>query len=129
MTKTNFVRGNAELKTKRIKSRKRGIEGNVAQFFLVFFLLVILFLALLPVLVTIIMSFKAQQDITAYPIWTLPQSGWMFSNYSEAFVPLSLPMLNTVVIDLISSVIVLLMSCYVAFLFEWQRFGGRKVLF
>lgn len=129
MTKTNLVRGNAELKTKRIKNRKRGIEGNVAQFFLVFFLLVILFLALLPVLVTIIMSFKAQQDITAYPIWTLPQSGWMFSNYSEAFVPLSLPMLNTVVIDLISSVIVLLMSCYVAFLFEWQRFGGRKVLF
>ena len=112
-----------------IRSRKRGIEGPVAQTVLIFFVLIILLLTLMPLLITMVMSVKSSQDIMAYPIWTLPKSGWFFTNYSEAFSVLSLPMFNTVAIDLISTVVTLLMSCFIAFLFERYKFGGKKLLF
>lgn len=109
--------------------RRKGIDGIVAQTILTLFLLIILLLTLMPLLLTIVMSVKSPQDITAYPIWTLPKSGWMFSNYAHAFTEVIRPMLNTVLIDLISTVAVLLMSCYVAYLFEKKKFPARNVLF
>ena len=62
-------------------------------------------------------------------MWTLPKSGWMFSNYANAFDVLIKPMLNTVIIDLISTVVTLFISCFTAYLFEKKKFPGRKVLF
>ena len=120
-------------KTKRPVTAKRifggGIDGHAAQEVLMLFVIIILLLTLMPLLVTLVMSVKSSQDIMAYPIWTLPQSGWFFSNYSEAFSVLSMPMLNTVAIDLISTVVTLFMSCFIAFLFERYQFGGKKTLF
>lgn len=62
-------------------------------------------------------------------MWTFPKSGWMFSNYANAFNVLIKPMLNTVIIDLISTVVTLFLSCFVAYLFEKKKFPGRKFLF
>lgn len=109
--------------------RKRGIDGFAAQAALTLFLLAVLLLTLMPLLLTVIMSVKAPQDITAYPMWSRPKSGWMFSNYANAFGEVIMPMINTVAIDLTSTVIVLLMSCFVAYLFEKNRFPGRNILF
>lgn len=114
---------------KKIRYRKRGIEGTTAQVVLIVILTITLILALMPIFVTLIMSVKSAQDITNYPIWTFPKSGWMFKNYSDAFQVLSMPLLNTVLIDLISTVAVLFLSCYVAFLFERKAFAGKKFLF
>ena len=111
------------------KGFRRGIEGPVAQTILLVIIIIILLLTLLPVLITMIMSVKSSQDIMAYPIWTLPQTGWYFSNYREAFSVLSSPMLNTILIDLISTFVTLLLSCFIAFLFERYDFGGKKTLF
>ena len=111
------------------KGFRRGIEGPVAQTILLVIILIILLLTLLPVLITMVMSVKSSQDIMAYPIWTLPQTGWYFSNYREAFSVLSSPMLNTILIDLISTFVTLLLSCFIAFLFERYDFGGKKTLF
>lgn len=113
----------------KIKVRKTGIDGAVAQTILIIFLVVTLALSLMPIFITMIMSVKSPQDIQAYSIWTFPKSGWYFSNYKSAFSVLSVPLLNTVIIDLISTVAVLFLSCYIAFLFERKNFGGKKVLF
>ena len=113
----------------KIKVRKTGIDGAVAQTILIIFLVVTLVLSLMPIFITMIMSVKSPQDIQAYSIWTFPKSGWYFSNYKSAFSVLSAPLLNTVIIDLISTVAVLFLSCYIAFLFERKNFGGKKVLF
>ncbi len=111
------------------KVRKKGIDGPIAQTVLVIFVTLTLILSLMPILVTFIMSVKAPQDINAYPIWTLPKSGWLFSNYIESFNVLSKPLLNTIIIDLISTVAVIFLSCYIAFLFERKAFAGKSFLF
>ncbi len=113
----------------KIKVKKTGVDGAVAQTILIIFLLITLVLSLMPIFITMIMSVKSPQDIQAYSIWTLPKSGWYFSNYASAFSVLSEPLVNTVIIDLISTVAVLFLSCYIAFLFERKNFGGKKVLF
>ncbi len=113
----------------KIKVKKTGVDGAVAQTILIIFLLITLVLSLMPIFITMIMSVKSPQDIQAYSIWTLPKSGWYFSNYASAFSVLSESLVNTVIIDLISTVAVLFLSCYIAFLFERKNFGGKRVLF
>ncbi|MCI8596430.1 MAG: carbohydrate ABC transporter permease [Clostridia bacterium] len=109
--------------------KRKGIDGIIAQAVLVLCLVIVLLLTMLPLLVTLVMSVKTPQDITQYPMWTFPKSGWMFSNYANAFNVLIKPMLNTVIIDLISTVVTLFLSCFVAYLFEKKKFPGRKFLF
>ena len=111
------------------RSGKRGIESMPAQIVLVILLVIVLLLVAMPLLVTLVMSVKGPDDIMNYPIWTLPVSGWYFSNYSEAFAALSMPMLYTVLLDLGATFIVMFGSCYIAFLFERKRFAGKKALF
>lgn len=115
------------VKVKRV--RRKGIDGPVAQTVLVIFVSLTLILALMPIFITFIMSVKAPQDITEYPIWTFPKSGWFFSNYVESFSVLSKPLLNTIIIDLISTLAVIFLSCYIAFLFERKTFAGKSFLF
>ena len=109
--------------------KRKGIDGIIAQAVLVLCLAIVLLLTMLPLLVTLVMSVKTPQDITQYPMWTLPTSGWMFSNYANALNVLIKPMLNTVIIDLVSTVVTLFISCFVAYLFEKKKFPGRKFLF
>ncbi len=115
------------VKVKRV--RRKGIDGPVAQTVLVIFVSLTLILVLMPIFITFIMSVKAPQDITDYPIWTFPKSGWFFSNYVESFSVLSKPLLNTIIIDLISTLAVIFLSCYIAFLFERKTFAGKSFLF
>lgn len=115
------------VKVKRV--RRKGIDGPVAQTVLVIFVSLTLILSLMPIFITFIMSVKAPQDITEYPIWTFPKSGWFFSNYVESFGVLSKPLLNTIIIDLISTLAVIFLSCYIAFLFERKTFAGKSFLF
>lgn len=111
--------------------RKKKVRARVivSQTMLLIYLLLILILTLMPLIITMIMSVKSPQDITSYPIWTMPKSGWFFSNYKVAFGGLVGTMLNTIAIDLISTLAVLFMGCFVAFLFERQVFPGKNVLF
>ena len=67
----------------KIKVRKTGIDGAVAQTILIIFLVVTLVLSLMPIFITMIMSVKSPQDIQAYSIWTFPKSGWY--SFGSAF--------------------------------------------
>ena len=77
---------------------RRGIEGRAAQTVLIICLLITLFLTLLPVIITIFLSFKSQLDMTTGSIWSLPQDGWHFDNYANAFSGTIRYMLNTLAI-------------------------------
>ncbi len=118
-----------EKQTKGLRIRIKGTEGVIVQTIVVLLLVLTLLLCMVPVFVTIVMSLKDQQDITNFPIWTLPQERWAFNNYAQAFQVLSSPLLWTLLMDIAVSVTVMLMSCYVAFLFQWYKFKGKKFLF
>lgn len=113
----------------KMKIRLGGIDGAIAQTVIVLLLVLTLFLCMVPVLITIIMSLKLPEDIQGNPIWTLPKTQWAFANYKAAFNVLSGPLLWTLVMDIAVSVTVMIMSCYIAFLFQWYKFKGNKVLF
>ena len=112
----------------RTNAKKRGIESAAAQTVLVFFLLILLFLALFPVLVTFLLSVKPNVDFLTRNIWALP-SRWQMSNYSSAFLGILPSMANTLWIDLVSTLAVALLSTFVAYIFTRKRFPGRNVLF
>ena len=63
--------------------KKRGVDGVVAQSALVLFLIVLLFLALFPVLVTFLLSVKPNSDFLTRNIWALPSS-WKSACLSAA---------------------------------------------
>ena len=108
--------------------RKKGIEGTVAQTVLVLFLLILLFLALFPVLVTFLLSVKPNSDFLTRNIWAFP-SRWQFSNYSSAFLEILPSMVNTLWIDLVSTVAVAFLSTFVAYLFTRKKFPAKNILF
>ena len=108
---------------------RRGIEGRAAQTVLIICLLITLFLTLLPVIITIFLSFKSQLDMTTGSIWSLPQDGWHFDNYANAFSGTIRYMLNTLAIVFISVFVTMLLSCYVAYLFVQKDFAAKNVLF
>ncbi len=114
---------------KGIHIRIKGADGAIAQSVIFLLLILTLILCMLPVIVTIIMSLKVPEDITAYPIWTLPKTEWRFANYGSAFSVLSMPLLWTLLMDIGVSVSVMLLSCYIAFLFQWYKFKGKNLLF
>lgn len=115
---------------RKIRHHRRGLEGIPVQTVLVILLLFLLFLTLVPLFITFIMSTKTVLDISAYPLWSFPKSGLNIkNNYSEAIAVLSSPLLYTLLMDVGVTVVVMLGSCYIAFLFQWYRFRGNKLLF
>jgi ABC-type glycerol-3-phosphate transport system permease component len=116
------------LEQKNARRVKTGIDGPVAQTFLIIYLSLMTLLALTPVLVTLMLSLKPNADFLTKNIWALPTK-WQFSNYKSAFSSVWQNMFNTLVIDLVSTVGVALLSSYVAYVFVRKTFAGKNVLF
>ncbi len=115
---------------RKIRRHRRGLEGIPVQTVLVILLVLLLFLTLVPLFITFIMSIKTEVDISANSLWSFPKSGLNIkNNYSKAFTVLSSPLFYTLLMDVGVTVVVMLGSCYVAFLFQWYRFRGNKLLF
>ena len=110
------------------KMRKRGINGAVAQSLLIFYLALMLFFTLLPVIITVILSLKSEQDISTGSLWSLP-SRIQWENYSSAIVEALPNMGITIFIALVSVVSMTLLSAFAAYIFVRKRFPGRNFLF
>lgn len=95
----------------RHKMRKRGINGVVAQSVLIFYLVLMLFFTLLPVIITVILSLKTEQDISTGSLWSLP-SRIQWENYSSAIVEALPNMGITIFIALVSVVAMTLLSAF-----------------
>ena len=112
----------------RHKIRKRGINGVAAQSVLIFYLVLILLLTLLPVIITVILSLKTEQDISTGSLWSLPTK-IQWENYSSAIVEALPNMGITIFIALVSVVVMTLLSAFSAYIFVRKRFPGRNLLF
>ena len=112
----------------RHKMRKRGINGVVAQSVLIFYLALMLFFTLLPVIITVSLSLKTEQDISTGSLWSLP-SRIQWENYSSAIIEALPNMGITIFIALVSVVAMTLLSAFSAYIFVRKRFPGRNLLF
>jgi len=115
---------------KRI-GRKRfsmDIESTVPQILLIAFMVLQLILALLPIFITINLSFKDAVGIQATTVWSLPQV-WKFENYATAFNGMISYELNSIFIVTVSTVLVIFIACYIAYLFVRKEFPLKSILF
>ena len=112
----------------RHKIRKRGINGAAAQSVLIFYLVLMLLFTLLPVIITVILSLKTEQDISTGSLWSLPTK-IQWENYSSAIVEALPNMGIAIFIALVSVVVMTLLSAFSAYIFVRKRFPGRNLLF
>ncbi len=113
-------------KAKRM--RKGGVNGALAQAVIIAYLVVMVFFTLLPVIITVILSLKTEQDISTGSLWSLPKT-IQWENYSSAIVKALPNMGITLLIDLVSVVAMTLLSAFAAYIFVRKRFPGRNFLF
>ena len=117
------------MKLKKIRNIKmHGIEGVPAQAVIILILLFLLFLTMLPLLATIMLSLKPTEEFISGSIWTFP-SRLVFSNYVIGFKGIARNILNTVIIDILSTTITMLLSAFVAYLFVRKKFPAKNILF
>lgn len=114
------------VKSKRM--RRGGVNGIIAQTVIIVYLTVMVFFTLLPVIITVILSLKTEQDISTGSLWSLPTS-IQWENYSSAIVEVLPNMGITLFIDLFSVVVMTLISTFAAYIFVRKRFPGRNFLF
>ncbi len=108
--------------------RKGGVNGAVAQSVIIFYLVLMVFFTLLPVIITVILSLKTEQDISTGSLWSLPKV-IQWENYSSAIVKALPNMGITLFIDIVSVVAMTLLSAFSAYIFVRKRFPGRNFLF
>lgn len=113
-----------------LRSRKtgKGIKSPWAQAVLIGYLVFMVFLTLLPVLITLSLSLKTEQDISTGSLWSLP-SVIQWENYSFAIAESIVNMLITLFIDLVSVFCMTMISTFTAYIFVRKRFPGRNILF
>lgn len=104
------------------------IESKFPQIILIVFMILQLALALLPIFITVNLSFKDAVGIQATTVWSLPRT-WLFSNYGKAFDGMFGYELNSVFIVTVTTVLVIFISCYIAYLFVRKNFPLKSVLF
>lgn len=110
------------------RMRKGGVNGVVAQSVIIFYLVLMVFFTLLPVIITVILSLKTEQDISTGSLWSLPKV-IQWENYSSAIVKALPNMGITLFIDIVSVVAMTLLSAFSAYIFVRKRFPGRNFLF
>lgn len=108
--------------------RKGGVNGAVAQSVIISYLVLMVFFTLLPVIITVILSLKTEQDISTGSLWSLPKV-IQWENYSSAIVKALPNMGITLFIDIVSVVAMTLLSAFSAYIFVRKRFPGRNFLF
>ena len=119
---------------KRVENNVRGrcsamdIESKFPQIILIVFMVLQLALALLPIFITVNLSFKDAVGIQATTVWSFPRT-WLFSNYAKAFDGMFGYELNSVFIVTVTTVLVIFISCYIAYLFVRKNFPLKSVLF
>lgn len=110
------------------RMRKGGVNGAVAQSVIISYLVLMVFFTLLPVIITVILSLKTEQDISTGSLWSLPKV-IQWENYSSAIVKALPNMGITLFIDIVSVIAMTLLSAFSAYIFVRKRFPGRNFLF
>ncbi|MDF2587678.1 MAG: binding-protein-dependent transport system inner rane component [Anaerocolumna sp.] len=104
---------------------KKGSLGLIVGIFLA----IMVVFTLYPILYAVIGSFKTNGELTAGGSF-LPQSGWHFENYYNAFVQADFTKytFNSVVISLSCMIIAVITSSLAGFVFARRKFVGKKLI-
>jgi ABC-type glycerol-3-phosphate transport system permease component len=118
----NAVRSSASSHPNRAARRRRGndaVIGSVLAF--------LAFLGLFPFLFALIGSFKNERQFNE-SYW-LPAFPLHFENYSSAWQQISLYWVNSLIVGLATSAVILVLGTVSGFVFARYRFPGRDTLF
>lgn len=118
---------NAELPTRKGLNEGKGIEGPVAQFALYTIMTIIIILVMLPIIITVLMSLKTNMEI-AQGVWSLPHTP-KWSNYSFGFIGILPNMINSLIVCIITTSLVLFIASLVAYVFTRHNFPGKEPIF
>ena len=110
-----------------IKISKKKTKEITAQTILTVAAIILLFLAFIPIILMMILSFKSSAQIYG-DFWGLPNPiEW--SNYNSAFLQLSGNMINSIVLVGISTLSVVFLASLVGYVFARLKFAGKKFLY
>ena len=107
-----------------------GKSRKVSLFLIIgMFLAIMTLFTIYPILYAVIGSFKTNGELTAGGNF-LPQSGWHFKNYIQAFVQANFAQytFNSIVISLSTMVIAVVTSSLAGFVFARRKFVGKKFI-
>ena len=108
--------------------KRKGSDSNIAQILFGLYIFAMVFLALVPLFMTIVFSLKTTEEFHGDAFWSLPKTP-MFSNYSSAFLQILPNMLNSIVISGAVSVGAIVLAVLTAYVFARINFPGRAFLF
>lgn len=108
-------------------NRGKGVEGPVAQAAIYVIMAFVLFLAVLPIYITVIGTVKTNFE-QQMSIWAFPKTP-VWSNWKVGFQGILPNMLNSVIVALISTVIGVLFGAMTAYVFTRTKFPGKEVIF
>ena len=112
---------------KRSLNRGKGIDGPISQAAVYTIMAIVVFLVLLPVLLTIMLSLKSNYDLLQ-GIWSIPTK-IMWSNWKFGFTEILPNMLNSILIALVSTFFTVFIGAISAYVFVRMDFLGKNVLF
>lgn len=112
---------------RRFRNGRRGIEGLPAQIAVYTVLIITIVLVFMPVVVTVLNSFKTNYEM-AQGVWSLPKTP-MWENWSIAMSGLTHNMLNSVLICVVASAGIVAMGSLAAYVFVQHRFPGKEALY
>jgi len=110
-----------------VKRKRYGIDSALAQTIINIYIGITIFLVMLPVFITIILSFKSNYDL-AKSVWSFPTK-WLFSNWKVGFDEMIPNMINSILIALVTTFITLLFGSVASFVFVRLDFFGKKFLY
>ena len=112
---------------KRSLNRGKGIDGPISQAAVYTIMAIVVFLVLLPVLLTVMLSLKSNYDLLQ-GIWSIPTK-IMWSNWKFGFTEILPNMLNSILIALVSTFFTVFIGAISAYVFVRMDFLGKNVLF
>ena len=108
-------------------NKRKGIEGPVSQVFVYIITAITIGIVLLPLYITFTMSIKSNFEMLR-PIWTLPRNP-LWSNYAAGFGSITKNMLNSIIVSLSSTVLMVFISSGVAYVFVRHNFPLKEFFF
>jgi alpha-glucoside transport system permease protein len=129
MTAPTVPLGAAEATVAKARRRPR-VTGHVLVHIVVVALMV---LWAIPTIALLVSSFRPAADVNRTGWWTafFPPAEFTFQNYTEVLGQqgLDLAFINSLIITIPSTIIVLAVAAFAAYAFAWMEFPGRQVLF
>lgn len=109
--------------------KNRGLKEILLLVISVLFISSIVVFILYPIIYAVIGSFKTNAELTQGG-QLLPQDGWKFENYYEAFVQadFSKYTLNSIVVSLSTMLIATITASMAGYVFARREFVGKKIL-